>query len=405
MRPLTSFALGIVLAFLLFMGHAHAIGITPGRMALPFVSGTMYPLSFSVVNNDQKALQVQLVVEGELAPFIVLPLNAFSMPPEEESRVISYELRLPSTFPRAGAFHGRIIALETLRGGVGTGFSVGAVAGVATALSVIVPYAEPTVEAWMSVADGDAPRFSIGVRNLWNERVAVGGRVEIFDPVGGRVATVPLEDAYLDAQQTGELVGSWQPGEQRAFGRYRAVGILSYAGKQLAVEQSFVLGTELLALVDFYYTSFAPGQVVPLTFTVANNQRDSLKDVVADITVLDAQGLVVSSFSSSPGSVDGLAQGKLSAFWDTANLAEGVYTLRVAVAAGDARASSEYVVVVGDESDAEKQGLRSATGGAIVLPFGAQLTKLQAFTLLAGVVIALSSVLFFFFRRRRQLVA
>jgi hypothetical protein len=133
---------------LLFVANAHAIGISPARVVLNFTSSMEMASRIGVLNNEDRAYEVQLYVTGDLAQYVTF--NEIKTTLESHTgKYFDYSIRLPSWLAGPKKYDTRIGAVQTV---AGSGM-LGAVAGVEAQLWINVPDTGPRP----SVVYGELP--------------------------------------------------------------------------------------------------------------------------------------------------------------------------------------------------------------------------------------------------------
>jgi len=109
--------------FIFLFSNAMALGISPGRATFNFEPGVEKIINFTIVNTDNKAMNVSLIIEGEWSEYIDLNQTTLNFNADEYSKTLSYSVKFPSS--TSEGIKARIIASELVDNKIkGTGVGV-----------------------------------------------------------------------------------------------------------------------------------------------------------------------------------------------------------------------------------------------------------------------------------------
>lgn len=326
-RRLILLVAGILSLIVLIQG-VNAIGISPGRTTIDFTPNLHKEVQFKIINNEHKDMKVLLYVEGELNNSITLYNRIIDFAASEESKIFKYDADLPASIGKPGEHEVKIIAMELPKES-GEGKFVGATAAVATQLLVRVPYPYKYAEIELSVVESEVngtAAFYVGVSNLGqHDLVDTSANIEIFNSANERIAIVKTNKKTINAMTRTELVASWNANVNA--GKYRAVASLVYDDNKIATaEKIFAVGTLMMDVVDINVKNFRLGDIAKFDVTVENKWGDVIKDVFAQLQILDERGSTIANTKSATADVPALGRQVLVAYWDTAGIKEGTYS-------------------------------------------------------------------------------
>jgi len=318
---------GIVLFLLAFSTNILAIGISPGKTTLDFSPNSQQEISFKVLNNEKKDMDVLLYVgQSELSSIVILYDSIVSFKSEEESKEFKYAVKFPSTIEEPGDHEMQVIALEIPKGSSGNNF-VGATAAVATVLNVRVPYPGKYAKIDLAVSDSKigedmtfvVPTWNLGTDDIINAQASI----DILGPTNEKIVTLNTEKKGIKSKSKTELVAKWNADVNA--GKYFAVATLTYDGKTARAEKIFALGDLFIDIVDISVKDFNLGEVAKFNILIENKWNDVVTNVVPEIKISDKDGNEVASFKGAGIDVDALSKAELNAYWDTEGVKEGVY--------------------------------------------------------------------------------
>lgn len=318
---------GIVALFIVLSVNVWAIGITPGKTTLDFAPNSQQDVTFKVLNNEKKDMDVLLYIgEGDLSNIVTLYDNIVSFKAEETEKEFRYTVNFPSNIETPGDHEIQVVALEIPKGTSGNNF-VGATAAVATILKIRVPYPGKYAKIELTASDakvGEEMTFVVPVWNLGTEDIInAQASIDILGPTNEKIITLTTEKKGFKSKNKGELVAKWEADVNP--GKYFAVATLTYDGKTARAEKIFALGDLFIDIVDINVKDFNLGEVAKFNILVENKWNEIVTNVVPEIIISDKNGNEVASFKGAGVNVDSLSKAELNAYWDTEGVNEGTY--------------------------------------------------------------------------------
>ena len=104
-NPDAKLILSALLALFVFMssaGYASALGITPGRTTMDFEPGLEKTVSFTIFNDEHKAFDAYVYIEGDLRDYITIDQDRFSFSESDNSKGFTYRVKLPQKLDPPG---------------------------------------------------------------------------------------------------------------------------------------------------------------------------------------------------------------------------------------------------------------------------------------------------------------
>jgi len=87
--------LAVLFIFFFLVSSVYALGVTPARTTMDFGPGLKRDVSFEIINSEAKDMKLIISAQGELAEYITPSSKEITISSSEESRKISYEVKLP----------------------------------------------------------------------------------------------------------------------------------------------------------------------------------------------------------------------------------------------------------------------------------------------------------------------
>jgi len=376
---------------ILIISNVAAVGVTPGRRTFDYEAGKTENVQFSVINSENKEVNVAVFVEGELAEHVALSDVAFSMSSGDERKDLFYTLTMPPDL-KPGQHETDIIIMQ-LSGQSGTGETfIGAAVGTASQLLINVPYPGKFVEAEMSVVDEEGKiQFVIPVVSRGNLDIArVGAEIEIFSSLNEKIGTLKTNSVSLASRERKEISVLWEP--DVSPGPYRAVATIAYDEQTLKIEKEFDVGAKKLSMEGVAVNDFSLGEIAKFEIFVQNHWSESVKGAFAQMQIFNDDGKAIADFNSANYDLPPNEKTLMVAFWDSEGVKEGKYDSTLFLRYGD---SSEQKNL---ELQVSKNEIKIIGAGFIIAPIeniaGGMSTKVLAGVIIFLVVVNLSWFVF-----------
>ncbi len=388
---------GIIL-ILFFINNIYSLGVTPGRTTINYQKGLEKEVSFSVLNNEHKNMQVLLMVQGELNGSVTLFDSLVEFSPSEESRQFKYKIKLPADIEKIPGLHtADIVALEVPKSGSG-GTYVGATVAVISQVHVYVACPGKCIEADLNVLDAEqngSATFIIPVVNRGKLDIGeVRATIDIYTSMNERIDSIETDYEAIESGGRTELSAKWDVKVNP--GTYLAKVTVFYDGESKSFEKQFAVGTKALTIESILVNNFQLGEIAKLQILVENKWSSEIKNVFANMLVYDNNNQVMADVKSASETVPALAKKELIAYWDTVGVKEGEYSGKLMVKYGEKSTDKNLVLKVSEDSlDVVGVGyaIRPKTTGK-----GTNITFILIVLVVILIIVNIS--LFLFFKRR-----
>lgn len=236
-------AFAFLLGFLLISAPALAIGIGPARIEVKFEPNLNATYEVHVFNNEDKTVEVQPYVSGDLAKYITIDTGKLTIGPKE-SKIFNFKASLPVSLEPGKR--------DTRIGVVGlppAGAMVGAVAGAEIQYWVYVDYPEEYISVDIMHSTPELNKqmtFEVKLFNPVNKSLSPSADLEISRSINGTDVTVERFDFGTVALVSGAehtFNATWTPTEP---GEYKLVPRAYYNGKTTRREMYFTLAAPSL---------------------------------------------------------------------------------------------------------------------------------------------------------------
>lgn len=387
-------ALMMVMSAIILIPRASAIGIVPGRTTLDFSPGMEKAISFSVVNNEQKPLQVSLSVQGELSKFVTLSETSAKFFSTEEQKDFTYNLKLPDSL-EPGLHTAEIIALDVPEQEGGS--HVGATVAVVSQLYVYVPCPGKCINIDMDVLGADqnsTATFIVPVINRGKLRIEdAKATIDVYSG-SEKVATIETTNFPIEPGARTELSGSWDVSVPR--GDYKAKVTVVYDGQSKSFEKEFTVGTTILDISRVLVSDFSLGGIAKFRILIENKWNQELQNVFANLLIFSKNNEVMSDLKSSSENIPALGNKELFVYWDTAGIEAGEYNGKLMIKHGTKSTDKQLVLRVSQNS-------LDVLGAGFVVSEASTGTSIKTILLIIVILLVITNLAWFvFFKKLRK---
>lgn len=319
----------LVLLFLIFIVPlpVEAIGISPAGATYEFEPNRTLEFDFDVLNNEELDMVVVLSASSnEVAEENIELLDKeLEFSSSDGRKTAKAEVELPEQMP-PGRNTVDIVARQKSIGREGT---VTATPSVTARLYINVPtpgtYAEAILKATRT--DIETPVvFSTSVYNAGSDEISRAyTELSIYDR-NEELDILTSEYTSIEPGREIKVDSDW---DAPLKGKYSVEGKLLYDGEEKSLSQDFEVGTHTVEVKDIFVEDYQFGSIVNVEMEVFNDWNRNIDNLYAYVEVLDVEGNVVYDFDTSTISLPSQESDVMDLYWDTSNLEEGSYTLKL----------------------------------------------------------------------------
>jgi len=386
----------VMLITILMISNVSALGITPGRTTLNYETGLKKDITFSVLNNEHKHMQVLLMVRGDLADKIKLKDSLIEFMPSEESKQFSYQISLTEDIKKDHGLHtAEVVALEIPEVDA-QGTYVGATVEVVSQVHIYVPCPGKCIETDLNILDAEengtatliVPVINRGQLGIGTARAVI----DIYNMDYEKKASVETDIWSIEPGARTELSGKWDVNVNS--GNYIAKVTVFYDGESENFEKQFAIGTNMLTIESIFVNNFQLGEIAKLQILVENRWNQELKSVFANLLVYNRENDVMADIKSANEDVAALTKKELIAYWDTVGVQEGEYDGKLMVKYGKKSTDKNLVLEVSEDS------LDIFGVGYAIQPKGGKGMDITMILLVLVVILLVVNLAWFVFFRR-----
>jgi hypothetical protein len=327
-----------------------ALGITPGRINLNYEAGKEVSGGFTIVNTENKDIEVVIVAQGEFNQSVKFSEVAFKMGAGEREKRIQYNLKMPSQLS-PGPHTGEIVAIQVPGKSSGGDTFVGATVAVALQLQVFVPYPNKYAEASLDIVS-DVPgkiTFVIPVTNRGKlDLVRVRANIDVYGALNEKVASFNTNEVGIKSGERKEIAYTWSVNV--TSGTYRAVVTVLYDEETLRLERQFAVGKPILDLQQIEVNDFTLGEIAKFEMLVENQWSEEIKGAYAEMEIYNKQKEVMADVKSPTYDFPPLTKKIMVSYWDTAGVKEGIYDSSVFLRYGAHSSQKDFKLDVKKDS-------------------------------------------------------
>lgn len=319
----------IITMILLVLPIVNSIGVTPGRTTLNFEPNLETEVKFKVINNENKPLRLAIYARGNLAEYIKLEEEEIEL--SEDSRELSYTLKLPSDIEEPGLYDAEIVIRELNLDNQKREINIGTMQAVITQLHVYVPYPGKYIVAKLDIIGGDLDKntlFFVPLINFGEEDVIKAkAEIIIMDMYGKVIDKVDSDEMAVPGKGRAELSAQLDPSNLMP-GVYRVIAKVTYDGFTTTAENTFYIKDFLLIPLDISVRDFTLGDIAKFNILVENIGNIDVRDAYSMI-LLDKNGENAANLKSVPIDFKPLEKKEMVSYWDTKDVKADEYDGRL----------------------------------------------------------------------------
>lgn len=312
---------------LLFATMVRAVGVTPGRTTLYFEPNLEREVKFTVLNNEHKNLKLAIYARGNLADYVEIPTKEIELKAEEDSRELSYKIRLPSDIEEPGLHEAEVVIREITTEKGEKDITIGTMQAVITQLHVYVPYPGKYIVARLDIVGGKIDKrmmFFVPLINFGEEDVkSAKAEIIVMDMYEKVINKVETNEQPVPGKGRTELSAEMDPSPLLP-GIYRVIARVMYDGLVSTAENTFYIKDFLLIPLDISVRDFTLGDIAKFNILVENIGNIDIKDAYS-LMLLDKDGRNIADLKSVPIDFKPLEKKEMVSYWDTKDVKAGEY--------------------------------------------------------------------------------
>jgi hypothetical protein len=302
--------LALLFVVLLAIPAVHAIGISPGRVQTDFAAGERRDLTVTLLNNAERAVDVEVRVAGILDGRVAVP-EAIRIP-ARGSTTVPLSFTMPDKLAKPGLHTSYIYFAERVPDDQGGTFAVRTEVGIAVILWQPYPgqYAEIVASA-PSVAEGEDTKLKLLVSNLGSDAIENGkATVRVVSADGALQDVFSFPNVNVPGNSNKDYYDRI-PSSGYVPGKYALEAKLVYGVNVTEMKGSFAVGTQDVEPLTLEGPFYLDKPLNRYTLHVESLWNLPLENVYA--TVL----LGSTPSTTSPIQLGGFERGVLQGFWET----------------------------------------------------------------------------------------
>jgi len=324
----------LVLALLLLIPAAAAIGISPAILELEYAPGKTYVIPYTTYD----AAHIDVYFRGDLAPYATVddPKGNGTGP-----RQFTVSLTLPANLTPPGPRQLLVGVIEAPPPGA----MIGGRAAYQSPVNVFVPYPGTYLDAQLTAPNvnvNETAPIALAVINRGTLPVGITPVIEVFNEKNVSVGRFTSDEMLLNSTDGYTFIYPWSSVGNLA-GPYHAVGWVLYDMGTLERDAGFSVGEQLISVTDFTKKAVR-GSIVPFVINVSSVWNSQFNEVYADVNINGT------TFRTPSIDIGPAASGTLTGYWDLTNAPLGVYRANIILSySGRTAFASGDVLVVDKE--------------------------------------------------------
>ena len=324
--------INIIVMFLIVATIVEALGVSPGRTTLFFEPNLEKEVKFTILNNEQKDLKLAIYAKGDLAGYVELPKGDIELKPNENSKELSYKIKLPADMEEPGLHGAEIVIREiTIEKGQ-KDISIGAMQAVITQLLVYVPYPGKYIVAKLDIVEGkvnEKVSFFVPLINFGEEEVkSAKAEIIVMDLQNNLIDKVETDEQQVPAKGRAEL-SAIMNSSKLTPGISKVIAKITYDGFTTTAENAFYMKDFWLIPLDISVRDFTLGDIAKFNILVENIGNVNIKDADSLMLLDSKDGKAIANLKSVPSDFKAFEKKEILSYWDTKEVREGDYNGKI----------------------------------------------------------------------------
>ncbi len=339
----------IMLVSIALTCNVYALGVAPSKNIIDIErAGLEY--TGSVINNENKELNVVIIAQGEYAKYVSIPDPYLSLSADEKEKEFKYTLSLPNDLPPGPTTIILLVAELPDRTTTASGTNIQSLLSVEHQVIINVPYPGIYAEGVFFINEADVNEtinFAVNVINKGTEEIKnVNGELIIRGPTNDEIKRIKSNFIPKIASKTSDklyvdYVANMNPGI------YYAEFIVKYNDKQFVLRKTFTVDKMSADISNVDVVDFKLGYISRVDIDVLNRWNQPIPEAYAYLQVLNEKGEIVSETKTASSTLNQLTTTTLSGYWDTKGVNVGSYDMKVILYYNDKFQEKLFKTVIG----------------------------------------------------------
>jgi hypothetical protein len=329
--------------------NVHALGVAPSKSIVNIADANL-EYTGSIINNDNKDLNVVIIAQGEYAKYVSIMQPYISLSSNENEKEFKYTLRLPEDLQPGEIKIILLVAELPDKSGAQSGTNIQSLLSVEHQIIVNVPYPGVFAEGIFFINEADVNEtinFAVNVVNKGTEDIDnVNGELVIKGPTNEEIKRIKSNTINkINSKASDKLYVDYFADMNP--GVYYAEFIVNYENKQFVLRKTFTIDKLSAEVSTLTVADFKLGYISRVDIDVLNRWNLPIDDAYAYLQVIDTQGNILSETKTSSATLTQLTTTTLSGYWDTKGMDIGKYDMKVVLHYGDKLSEQIFNAVIG----------------------------------------------------------
>ena len=314
-----------VLALLLALNLALAIGIRPAKTELISDKVKHLESQFWVVNNDQREFSTKIYLEGEMSQYVQLQTEQLTFRQDDDSLPVSFIVNLPEAVP-PGLSTAVIVVEEELPAAADI---ISSKIILKHKINIQGPYPDKYLTAKLNFHDlGDKIEFVSEVENLGQLDLQEVQTKFYVNDKQQQQHTLETETTPLPTKEN-KLLRAVLEKDLFELGQFEVSAVTFYDDQQVELTKSLLVGRPEVDITYFdqYFKAF---KINEYSMDLLNKWNREVENVYVDVEVKrDEQK--IDEFRTKSVDVEGLATERINDYFDARDKSPGKLTFEMIV--------------------------------------------------------------------------
>lgn len=334
-----------IFVFFILAANAFALGIAPAQNNLRFEPGSEINLTYTIINNEARELDIAVSALGELAEFIKVPEKTIHLDDTEKEKRFTVSINLPNNL-EPGERLAKIRLTESDPKMILGNNQVSVRLEVNSKITINVPYPKKYVIVDFNVdaeKDGNL-KVSTDITNVGTTdidklkiRFAIASENNTFEIIETEEISIPRRETKTLSADFSDL--------KIPQGEYSAIAKVDYDGTDAVLIRDFNIGDINITILD-YTKYFVQGELNKFEIHVKSEWNKKLKNVFAVIFIEGFEKLKSINYDLDPQE-----EKTIVSYWDTTGVELGEYDSNITLNYVDKAATFQGKVYVVDISE------------------------------------------------------
>ncbi len=367
--------LAVLVGILISLVYASALGLTPAKREISF-STEEQEFTYTIINNEQKDLDLDLYATGEIADFIEFETSKLHISANELTKDFKIKVK-PPAYLKPGKNIGKIVVEEYVPEINIGNTTVYAKIRVISKLIINVPYPKKYVEVSIDVNKTPSGELNLiaKVKNLGQENIEkVKAYFGIYEQ-DKKLEDLESNEESLPKGDIKDLIVTLNTSNLQN-GLYTAKATIVYDQYEVELGRDFKVGDVYIEILD-YTKYFAQGMVNRFDIDVENKWNRKIRNAYGTVDIENVAFLKTLTYDLDPRE-----RRTITTYWDTSNVMIGKYNANITLFYVNKTTSKQAELNVISKEEYERMFSKVPVWLIVTIGIGVVITNIILFLLI-----------------------